>query len=255
LKLTFASSSVINASHAPSTWENLSARTKAFIAINIIAVITVGLALDIHWGWAGQHAATIWTILVWIWLYRLVSQDERRALIYCTLIAGLGEAVLSLAWGLYDYQFGNIPLFVPFGHALLRTLGLMVSRLIPARTSWLVLVATTVWCIYAWVYGHDRFGAALFSVFAFCMLVGRAKSLYATMFILALLMELYGTTLGNWAWRATAPLTSLTAANPPFSAGAFYCLLDLLVLSVMRIAARRLGDTDTTPAPLPSTTK
>ena len=54
------------------------------------------------------------------------------------------------------------------------------------------------------------------------------------MFVLALMMELYGTALGNWVWAAEAPGLGLTAANPPFSAGAFYCLLDLLVLLALK---------------------
>jgi hypothetical protein len=47
-------------------------------------------------------------------------------------------------------------------------------------------------------------------------------------------MEMYGTALGNWRWRALAPGLGLTQFNPPFSAGAFYCLLDLLVLAALR---------------------
>jgi hypothetical protein len=66
-------------------------------------------------------------------------------------------------------------------------------------------------------------------------------------------MELYGTALGNWSWRTIAPGTSLTAANPPFSAGAFYCLLDFLVLAALRIPLTRASVVNK--PPLPSTAK
>ena len=69
--------------------------------------------------------------------------------------------------------------------------------------------------------------------------------LYATMFVLALAMELYGTALGNWTWVPTTPGLGITAANPPFSAGALYCLLDLLVLGAIRLWASH----NTTAAP------
>jgi hypothetical protein len=62
--------------------------------------------------------------------------------------------------------------------------------------------------------------------------------LYATMFVIALAMELYGTALGNWTWRSITPGLGITAANPPFSAGALYCLLDLLVLGAMKLLSR-----------------
>jgi hypothetical protein len=237
-------------------WDQLSSRTQILVATSVIAVISGGLALDARWGWAGQHVATLWTLCVWIGLYRLGGITERKVLIFCTLIAAFGEIVLSLAWGIYDYQFHNVPLFVPPGHALLMTLGVIASRYLTSRMSWIVLGTATGWCIYTISIGVDSFGAALFGVFAFCMIVGRTKpqrSLYATMFVLALLMELYGTSLGNWVWQYTAPGTPLNAANPPFSAGAFYCLLDLLVLSAVRITSPRSGDIHTRPAP--STTK
>jgi hypothetical protein len=45
-------------------------------------------------------------------------------------------------------------------------------------------------------------------------------------------MELYGTWIGNWVWAAHVPVLGLTTLNPPIAAGAFYCVLDLLVVSV-----------------------
>ncbi len=226
-------------------WDQLSSRTQILVAANVIAVISGGLALDARWGWVGQYVATLWTLCVWIGLYRLGGSNDRKVLIFCTLIAGVGELVLSLAWGIYDYQFNNVPLFVPPGHALLMTLGVIASRYLTSRMSWIVLAAATAWSIYTISIGADSFGAALFGVFVFCMIAARTKaqrSLYATMFVLALLMEFYGTSLGNWVWQPVAPGTPLNAANPPFSAGAFYCLLDLLVLSAVHITSPKSGE-------------
>jgi hypothetical protein len=114
------------------------------------------------------------------------------------------------------------------------TLGLLASRYVSLRAAWTIAALASAWAVYAWVAGFDRFGVALHGVFIICMFTGRAKSLYATMYVLALTMELYGTALGNWSWRATAPWLELSAANPPFSAGAFYALLDLLVLAALK---------------------
>ena len=137
---------------------------------------------------------------------------ERGTLLICMLLGGLGEAVLSLWWRLYDYQFGNLPLFVPPGHALLMLLGVLIAQrldiIFHAKDSlktpyfqafWLlgvplIALAYTVWVMHT---GNDIFGALLFLVFLACMVFGRAKTLYVTMFLLALLMELYGTTLEN----------------------------------------------------------
>lgn len=53
------------------------------------------------------------------------------------------------------------------------------------------------------------------------------------MFVLALAMEIYGTLLGNWRWSTDVPWIGLTALNPPLAAGAFYCVLDLLVVATV----------------------
>lgn len=212
------------------------------VPLNIIAVIAGGLALDAILGWPGQIVAIAWTFVVFAWLYRLGGSEERRVLVVCTIIAGTGEVVLSLVWGLYDYQFQNVPLFVPPGHALLMTLGLVFARRLPQAAMWLISLAALAWAAYAWLAGFDRFGVVLFGIYAFCMFTSGARSLYATMFVAALIMELYGTALGNWVWRPVAPWVQLTSANPPFSAGAFYCMLDLLVLGTMRLMAHWFGE-------------
>ncbi len=212
------------------------------VPLNIIAVIAGGLALDSALGWPGQIAAIAWTFAVFIWLFRVGGAEEKRVLVVCTVIAGIGEVFLSLVWGLYDYQFMNVPLFVPPGHALLMTLGLVFARRLSKAGMWLITLGAVAWSLYAWIAGFDRFGVALFGIYAFCMVVSGARSLYATMFVVALTMELYGTALGNWAWRPVAPWVEMTSANPPFSAGAFYCMLDLLVLGAMRLWGNWFGE-------------
>ena len=58
----------------------------------------------------------------------------------------------------------------------------------------------------------------------------RQRRLYASTFVLALALELYGTWLGNWSWAHEVPGIPLVTTNPPGAAGAFYCALDALVL-------------------------
>lgn len=211
-------------------------------ALHIGFVITGGLAIDAIFGWTGQWVAVFWTFCVWAWLYKSGGTEERRVLILCTVIAGTGEVILSLVWGLYDYQFLNVPLFVPPGHALLMTLGLIISQKMLKHKEGRAFQAIFPWGAFiyagfAWTVGFDQFGALLFCVFGICMIFSRARMLYATMFVIALAMELYGTALGNWRWIDTTPWLNISAANPPFSAGALYCLLDLLVLGALNLWA------------------
>jgi len=221
---------------------------------HLLTVIVGGLAIDAHFGWPGQIAVNIWTIAVFVWLVRAGGYVERCALFACLGIAAIGEALCSLVWGLYDYQFGNLPLFVPPGHALLMTLGVLSFRRLPQWIIWLTPLAALPYVAVSWWQGWDTAGVLLFLVFAICIAFGRAKRLYATMFLLSLLMEIYGTWLGNWTWNPIVPGTNLTTPNPPICAGAFYCVLDLLVLGIIALLAKRrdklsgqINPTDCTP--------
>ena len=210
-------------------------------AAHIVAVITGGLALEAALGWPGQHLATAWAWWLWLWLWRAGGVDERRSLVLCTVIAGAGEAVLALVWGLYDYRYGNLPLYVPPGHALLMTLGLLALR--RRAAGWalpLALAGGAAWALASLAQGQDGLGVALFALFVACLAWGRDRRLYAVMFLLALAMELYGTALGAWTWRAQVPGVGLASANPPYAAGAFYAVLDLLVLACVAALAAGL---------------
>ena len=202
--------------------------------MNALIVFTIagGLLVDQHWARYGQVAVSAAAWLVFASLWVRCAAAERPALIACLAFATAGEAFLSLAWGLYEYRLGNIPWFVPPGHVLLFFLGMRIAERIPAGGEWwIALLAAPVVAAFAWN-GRDTLGPLLYALFIACMLASPSRRLYATMFVLSLAMELYGTWIGNWTWAAQVPWLGLTAANPPIAAGAFYCVLDLLVVSV-----------------------
>lgn len=200
----------------------------------IVATITLGLALDQFWPGPGQHAATAIAWAVFVALWSRTAPGERPALFACLAFATAGEVFLSLVWGLYEYRLGNIPLFVPPGHVLLFYLGTRIAERIPeASVAWVAGLAGLLVAALAFV-GRDTLGPLLFAFFLACLWLSRSRRLYATMFVLSLAMELYGTWLGNWTWSARVPWLGLTADNPPLAAGAFYCVLDLLVVGVAR---------------------
>ena len=211
----------------------------------IVATIAAGLVVDQHWARFGQLvvSAAAWVVLAVLW--RRSDPQERPALAACLLFATAGEVFLSLGWGLYEYRLHNIPLFVPPGHVLLFALGLRIAARIPRGGEWwIAALAAPLVALLAWT-GRDTLGPLLFALFLACLWLSPARRLYATMFVLSLAMELYGTWMGNWVWAAKVPWLGLTAANPPLAAGAFYCVLDLLVVSAMRLrpfrAARAPG--------------
>ena len=197
----------------------------------IVATIAGGLALDQHWALHGQLivSATAWIVFALLWMR--CDGPRRQALVACLAFATVGEMFLSLVWGLYQYRLGNIPLFVPPGHVLLFFLGTQIAERLPARAEWwIAALAAPLVALLAWN-GRDTLGPLLYALFLACLWISPSRRLYATMFVLSLAMELYGTWLGNWVWASQVPWLELRTVNPPLAAGAFYCVLDLLVVS------------------------
>jgi len=206
-------------------------------ALAITGIIAGGLALDQVVDFWGQTLTNvgIWAALLY-WL-RSARPDDQLALGICVFYATLGEIFLSLVWGLYEYRLSNVPLFVPPGHALLFMLGRILAERARDWLEWVVPLVTAPLVLALAVTGLGTLDALLFALFLLCLLSGRASRLYSVMFVLSLAMEVYGTRLGNWTWAQEAPWLGFTTINPPLAAGAFYCMLDMLVVAT--VARRR----------------
>lgn len=200
-------------------------------SVVIVVLLIVGLFIDQKMALWGQSLTNLITWVLLLAYLRTVTLAMQVSLVLCLGYATAGEMFLSLVWGLYEYRLHNVPLFVPPGHALLFTLGLLSAQKMPEWIVWYVPLVFTPYMIFAVVTGVDTLGGMLFVTFIICLVLGQARKLYATMFILSLLLEIYGTWLGNWTWSLEVPWLGLTSTNPPISAGTFYCLLDLLVVS------------------------
>ncbi len=207
-------------------------------ALIITSLMAIGLYLDACipvWGQIGV-SLFFWALL-WF-LYQRAATIERFMLMSCLVLATLGEIFCSLVWGLYDYRFFNIPHYVPPGHVLLFLVGSVLALKLPHWISYLVPLLALPYMIAGVWLGFDQFGLVLFLMFTACWFSGIERRLFSTMFLLSLCLEIYGTWLGNWTWRPIVPYWDLSNTNPPLASGAFYCILDFLVLLLLRTQNR-----------------
>jgi hypothetical protein len=202
-------------------------------ALLITGIIAGGLTLDQFVEFWGQTLTNIGIWAAFLCWLRGARSDDQLALAICVFYATLGEVFLSLVWGLYEYRLANVPLFVPPGHALLFMLGRLFAERAGAWIEWFVPLAAAPFVFLLAATGLGTLDALLFALFLLCILSARATRLYAVMFVLSLAMEVYGTWLGNWTWAPEAPWLGFTTINPPLAAGAFYCMLDMLVVATV----------------------
>ena len=205
------------------------ARLQSTPALLIGLTIAAGLVLDQYGGAWATLAVSLWTWGLLATLLYQAAPAKRGAMLACLLFATAGELFLALVWGLYTYREAGLPLFVPPGHVLLYLLGLSLAERMPSSLVRPIGATAALAAAVLWATGVDELSAILVALFLLCLRFGPAPRLYATMFLLSLTMELWGTWLGNWHWQASAPWLGWSTVNPPFAAGAFYCVLDMLV--------------------------
>ena len=219
------------------------------VALLGLATLAAGIPLDAAGAWWAQPVVSAWTWLALGLVVALAGPAERRELAACVVLATAGELFLKDVWGLYEYRLGNLPLFIPPGHALVYA---TARRLAGAAPDWLpAAVAITFAGVVgagAWR-GTDTFGLLWFGVFLACLRWSAHPRLCATLFLLALAIETYGTALSGWRYFTVEPWFGLTTTNPPVWIGAIYCTLETLVrvaaapgaAAPFRLAALRTG--------------
>jgi hypothetical protein len=157
-------------------------------------------------------------------------------------ISAVGEGLFSLVFGLYRYRLGGVPIYVPFGHAMLLSVGFLVASSAfveryqrQVRRSLLIFHVSLIGGCFL------LFGDTLSLVFigAFLMLLRRnafrpdALTFYVIMGVIVLYIEILGTSWGCWAWKSAS--WGLHATNPPTGAFACYVIGDIVA---MKCAAR-----------------
>jgi len=190
-------------------------------------------------GFDGQILSNLTAPLYFLLMLSGLRAEQRLMAIVFVPFSALGEYLFSLVFQLYTYKFGTVPFYVPFGHAILFSTGLLIADLPivlahEARVRWALIA------FHAGLFGgaalalHDTLSALFGALFILILYRKRGRPFYLIMGVLVLYIELVGTALGCWVWGA-APFGVLHTTNPPVGAFACYVIADILV---MRIAGR-----------------
>jgi hypothetical protein len=136
---------------------------------------------------------------------------------------------------MYTYRLGNIPLYVPFGHAVLFARVFRFSKVSLVRKfhksieqffgSIIILFASIYLLFFADVFGF------VMTICVFLLLWKRPKDrlFFFTMYLLVAILEIGGTAFGCWKWPniAFGIFEFLSSNNPPSGISLFYFLLDI----------------------------
>jgi hypothetical protein len=188
-----------------------------------------------------QYGLGLLTFAVLYLSTRWSERSERRQVWLLVVVATGFEIFGSLIWGLYRYQFHNIPLYVPPGHGLVYLFGLTAARTpLFVRHGRIVnrvaLGLATAWAISGLTWlplltGRvDVLGALCLPLLAGFILRSPRAGVFAAIFFCTALLEILGTSFGNWRWAATTPYLLFPQGNPPSVIAGLYCVIDGTVL-------------------------
>ncbi|TXD48224.1 hypothetical protein [Polaribacter sp. IC073] len=169
-----------------------------------------------------------------IMLYRAAPR-VKELMVYAVFLGFIGEYLFSKGLNMYTYRLQNIPLYVPFGHAVLfaRIFRFSKASIVKKHQEELAKLFQILIAIFATIYlvfFSDVFGFVM-TVFVFLLLWKRPKDrlFFYSMYILVAILEIGGTAFGTWKWPGTAfgVIDFLPSNNPPSGISLFYFLLDI----------------------------
>jgi hypothetical protein len=201
------------------------------------AWIALALWIDTYVGRSGQLVLGLITAGVLLVLLSLHPPTLRYQALAVVLIATVGEVIGSIVWGLYTYRLENLPAFVPPGHGLVYLAGMSLVTLVRGRERALLVTAGLI--AAAWgvaglaVLPTPDASGALGCSFLLAVLVLTRRPVYAGVFLVVAVLELYGTAIGTWTWASSIPGLGLSQGNPPSGVASGYVLFDVLALGLV----------------------
>lgn len=201
--------------------------------------IIVGLYFDSYFflGFCtnGQLYASLAMITVFIALFLKATTRSKELMLYALLIGIAGEYLFSLGFEMYTYRLGNVPVYVPPGHAIIYIAGIYFCKESAVKYHYktvemILLLFIISYALYFLMFQKDIFGFIL-TVLIILLLRNqpRERLFFYVMYLIVAVLEITGTYYKCWVWPDTAfdMIPILKSGNPPSGISFFYFGLDL----------------------------
>ena len=182
-----------------------------------------------------NYIVLIFTILMWYFS----GKQLKKLIILMIFLSYIGELIFCKLLGWYSYRLGNIPLYVPLGHAIVFASGYILSEIeFLKRNDKLVnsmfKFFFSIMFLLLFFIGEDLF--SLISGILFFLLIKRKKwqSLYFYIALCVIFIELVGTYNGAWKWKPIL-YGIIKTLNPPIGAVFFYAGGDVLLVKLVQL--------------------
>ena len=171
-------------------------------------------------------------------LFFLSGSSHLRKLMFCMVfLSYIGELIFCKALGMYTYRTADIPLYVPFGHAIVYAAGfflaetkLIIDNEIASKK--VFFVAFALLFLSVGIVLKDIF-SLIFGLFFFGLMKRKkGQNVYYTIALCVIFIELVGTYFKCWTWGPKT-FNLIPAANPPMGAVFFYAGGDVILAKIV----------------------
>lgn len=182
-----------------------------------------------------QFYLNIFSVITFLLLYYRSTKRTQKLMIIAVIIGFIGEHFFSKYLGMYTYRLGNVPWYVPFGHAAVyaRVYLFSKSSIVVKHKHNIVNLLTIIIAIYATLFlilMNDVFGFVMtLIIFAILWKRPQDRIFFLTMYTVVAVLEIAGTSYQCWYWPKTAfnIIPFLKSYNPPSGISLFYYTLDI----------------------------
>lgn len=185
----------------------------------------------------GEFLTAILAIGYFGFFFKFATSTLRKLMFVMVFLSYLGELLFCELLKMYDYRNHAIPLYVPFGHAIV-----YASGYVWAETSFFIKNEASLRKVFlisfALLFGivgffwNDVFSLIFGALFFVLMRRKKWQNVYFAIALCVIFIELVGTYFKCWTW---APKTFglIPALNPPMGAVFFYAGGDVILAKIV----------------------
>lgn len=196
----------------------------------------------------GRWLINILGILYFLIFFYFADTQLRKLMFVMVFFSYLGEIIFCKILGMYEYRSEPIPLYVPFGHAIVYGSGYIF-----AHTPWAIRNRKVLDDFFAVSFTLLFLGVGLLLDDVFSLIFGicfflllqrkRWQNLYFFIALCVIYIELVGTFFQCWTWSSRI-FNVIPTVNPPMGAIFFYGAGDVLLAKIVDIWNRNLKKPD-----------
>ena len=185
----------------------------------------------------GRQITNVLAIIYFSFLFYYSDTKLRKLMFIMVFLSYIGELIFCKLLGMYAYRTADIPLYVPFGHAIVYASGFVIAEM-PLfvnqdnKLKKIFLVCFALLFLLVGIFLNDVFSLIFGALFFVLMKRKKWQNVYYSIALCVIFIELVGTFFNCWTW---VPKTFgvIPAVNPPMGAVFFYAGGDVILAKIV----------------------